>query len=51
MIVEISIGSKWEINPEVIEKAYSIASQVQQEVAKKQKQIAQEILSALAKRA
>ena len=48
MIGEMPIEQKWEISPEMIEKAYAVANKVAQEMAKKQKQIAQEILFALA---
>ena len=48
MIGEMPIEQKWEISPEIIEKAYAVANKVAQEMAKKQKQIAQEILFALA---
>ena len=48
MIGQIPVESKWEVSPEMVEKACAVANKIAQEMAKKQKQIAQEILSALA---
>lgn len=42
--------SEWGVSKEIIERAYAVAEKVAQEMASKQKQIAQEILAEFEKR-
>jgi len=48
---EFLIESRWEVSAEMVEKAYEVAVSVHEEMIKKQKEIAKEILAVLAKRA
>jgi hypothetical protein len=48
MIGQLPVEQEWKITAVEIERAYAVAIKVAEEMAKKQKQIAEEILSVLA---